>query len=63
MDISSAKAEGKAEGKVEGKIEGSKEEKIKIAKKMLTKNKDIEEIMEYIDLTKEEILKIKNENN
>jgi predicted transposase/invertase (TIGR01784 family) len=59
MDISSAKAEGK----VEGKIEGSKEEKIKIAKKMLTKNKDIEEIMEYIDLTKEEILKIKNENN
>jgi predicted transposase YdaD len=45
------------------KKSGKKASKIDIIKKMLIKNKDIEEIMEYTDFTKEEILKIKNENN
>ena len=40
---------------------GQKESKIKIAKKMLEKNHDIEEIMELTELTAEEIQKIKND--
>ena len=50
--------EGKAEGKEEGRKEGKKEEKIEIAKKMLAKNKPIEEIIEFTDLTQEEIKKL-----
>jgi hypothetical protein len=37
--------------------------KTEIVKKMLLDNKNFEEIMKYTDFTKEEILKIKNENN
>ena len=39
---------------------GSKNEKIEIAKKMLQKNMTIETIMEITELSKEEIVKIKN---
>ena len=35
-----------------------KEEKIKLAKKMLAKNKPIDEIIEFTDFTKEEILEL-----
>jgi hypothetical protein len=42
---------------------GEEKGKIDIIKKMLLKNKDIEEIIEITDFTKEEILKIKNDNN
>lgn len=45
--------------KKEGEKEGQKAEKIEIAKKMLEKNKTIEEIMEITDLTREEIEKLK----
>ena len=38
---------------------GEKKYKIKIAKKLLEKNHDIEEIMELTELTEEEIKKIK----
>ena len=41
---------------------GEKQNKIKIAKKMLEKNHDIEEIMELTELTEEEIKKIKNDS-
>ena len=41
---------------------GEKQNKIKIAKKMLEKNRDIEEIMELTELTEEEIKKIKNDS-
>ncbi len=47
--------EGRKEGIEAGKIEGEKQAKIKIARKMLEANKSIEEIMEYTELTKEEI--------
>ena len=57
------KIEGKREGKIEGKREGINEEKVKIAKKLLNKNMPIDQIIEVTELTKEEILKIKNENN
>ena len=44
------------EGSYELGVErGSKQEKIEIAKKMLEKNKAVEEIMEFTGLTEEEI--------
>ena len=42
--------------------EGEKQNKIKIAKKMLEKNRDLEEIMELTELTEEEIKRIKNDS-
>ena len=56
------RAEGKAEGKVEGKAEGNQEgeqkKAIKMAKKMLAKNKPLDEIMEFTELTEDEIAEI-----
>jgi predicted transposase/invertase (TIGR01784 family) len=54
--------DGEEKGKEIGKLEGKLESKIEIVKKMLLDNKDFEEIMKYTDFTKEEILKIQNEN-
>lgn len=42
---------------------GKEEEKIKIAKKMLAKGKDIEEIIEFTELTIEDIDKLREETN
>ena len=42
---------------------GIDDERRRIAKKLLDKNMPIEQIIEVTELTKEEILKIKNENN
>ena len=42
--------------------EGEKKKQIEIAKKMIEKGKDIEEIMELTELTEEEIKKIKNDS-
>jgi len=68
--ISSAKEEGLAEGlekglaegHAEGIAEGHIEEKNEIARKLLLKNIDIEEIADITSLSKDEILKIKNNN-
>jgi len=46
---------GRAEGRAEGKAEGEKEKAMFIAKKMLSRNKSIEEIMEFTELNAEEI--------
>ena len=46
---------GRIEGKIEGKIEGEHNKAIQIAKKMLSKNKSIEEIIELTELSKAEI--------
>ena len=46
---------GREEGMKEGRKEGEKQKQIEIAKKMLNKNKPIEEIIEFTGLTKEEI--------
>jgi predicted transposase/invertase (TIGR01784 family) len=51
-----AKEEGIAEGITKGKAEAQ----IEIAKKMLLKNKSIDEIMEFTGLTEEEIRKIQD---
>lgn len=47
-------------GKIEGVVEGEKNEKIKVAKKMLLKNADMALIMELTDLTQQEIESLAN---
>ena len=58
--IIEGEARGKIIGREEGKKEGEKQKQIEIAKKMLNKNKPIEEIMEFTGLTKEETNELKN---
>ena len=57
--ISSQKFEERGEAR--GKIIGEKQKQIEIAKKMLNKNKPIEEIAEFTGLTEEEVNKLKQE--
>ena len=52
--------EGKILGLSEGMSKGKRENSIEIAKKMLNKDRPIEEISEITGLTKEEILKLKD---
>ena len=54
-DIASIRGDGVREGKKEGKQE--------IAKKMLLKGMDIEIIAEMTDLSKEEIIRLKDKTN
>ncbi|GHU38737.1 hypothetical protein FACS1894105_12970 [Clostridia bacterium] len=64
MDMESDRAatfdEGKIEGMIEGKIEGKIENALAIAKKMLSKNKPIAEIIEFTELTHEQITKLQS---
>ncbi len=46
------------DGLAHGKKEGIKENKIEIAKKMLSRGNDIEDIIELTDLSKDEIKKL-----
>ena len=55
--ISNQKFEEKGEAR--GKVLGERNKQIEIAKKMLNKNKPIEEIMEFTGLTEEEINELK----
>lgn len=59
-DISYAKKEGIAEGLAKGIAKGISENKIKIAKKLLKMDMPIEQIAEITELSKQEILDIKN---
>ena len=59
--IIEGEARGKIIGREEGKKEGEKQKQIEIAKKMLNKNKPIEEIAEFTGLTEEEVNKLKQE--
>ena len=52
--------EGKEQGLKEGKEKGKKENQLEIAKKMLNKGKSIEEIIEFTELSKEEIKELEN---
>ena len=58
MDYDSSMSSAKEDGYEEGKLE----KQIEIAKKLLIKNIDIEEIADITSLSKKEILKIKNNN-
>ena len=57
-DIASIRGDGVREGS-----EGKKEGKQEIAKKMLLKGMDIELIAEMTDLSKEEIIRLKDKTN
>jgi predicted transposase/invertase (TIGR01784 family) len=63
MDEQATELYGYNRGLEDGEEKGKEIGKIEIVKKMLLDNKDFEEIMKYTDFTKEEILKIQNENN
>lgn len=58
LGIEEGMKEGIKEGKKEGKKEGIQEEKEKIAKEMLKDNVDIETIMKFTKLSKEDITKL-----
>ena len=54
-EIGQARKEGIEEGKAEGKAEGKIEEKLEIAKSMLKDGMNLETVMKYTGLSKEEI--------
>ena len=59
-ELQAAEARGKKEGVAEGEARGEEKKAIAMAKKMLLKNKSIDEIVEFTDLTKEQIEKLKS---
>ena len=66
MDYNSGMAYAKEEGRVEERAEGQKklkENQIKTAKKLLKLNMPIEQIIDITELSKEEVLDIKNKLN
>jgi predicted transposase/invertase (TIGR01784 family) len=60
FDMESMYEQGIEHGIEQGKTQGAKEQSIKIAKKMLEKNEEIEYIMEITGLTKEEIQELQD---
>jgi predicted transposase YdaD len=52
---------GKLEGKMEGKLEGKKERELEIAEMMLKANEEIDKIIRYTQLSKEQIENIKKQ--
>lgn len=57
------RAEGREEGRAEGRAEGRDERSLEIARKMIAKGKDINEIMELTDLIREQIESIISSGN
>lgn len=53
--------EARNDGREEGLAEGEKNADLRTAKRMLAKNKTVDEIMEYVDLTREEIQELAKE--
>ena len=60
-DIEIATNKGIEQGKKEGIEQGRKEEKIETAKKLLAKNRSLEEIMELTELSEQEIMQLKED--
>ena len=58
-DIEDAFKDGKQEGKKEGLKEGEKNSKIQIAKKMMSKNMNISEIIEFTGLSENDLENLK----
>ncbi len=54
------KREERETGRAEGLVEGERKKQIEMAKKMLAKGKPLDEIMEFTELTKEELENIDN---
>ncbi|MCC8406162.1 MAG: hypothetical protein LN560_00740 [Rickettsia endosymbiont of Sceptobius lativentris] len=51
--------DAETKGEARGEAKGEARQKISMAKKMLAKNRPLDEIMEFTDLTEEEIEKLK----
>lgn len=58
--IREGRAEGEKSGYAKGERFGAQKEKIEIAKEMLKNGEKIEKIQKYTNLSKEEILKLKD---
>ena len=58
-ELKQAKNEGISQGISQGILQGEKEKSIEIARKMLSKNKEISEIIEFTGLSKEEVESLK----
>ncbi|MDD5941577.1 MAG: hypothetical protein PUC83_02895, partial [Fibrobacter sp.] len=58
-DLEEGRVKGLEIGREEGRAEGADAKAREMAKKMLEKNKPIEEIIEFTDLTESDILTIK----
>ncbi|XZH53092.1 Rpn family recombination-promoting nuclease/putative transposase (plasmid) [Clostridium perfringens] len=58
--LENAEAKGKREGRLEGKLEGKLESKLEVVKESLSQGLEISLISKIMGLSKEEILKIKN---
>jgi len=61
-EIENAEQKGINKGETIGIEKGENKAKIEIARKMLAKNKDLEEIIELTGLTKEDVFSLRNEN-
>ncbi|GHU37019.1 hypothetical protein FACS1894105_08360 [Clostridia bacterium] len=61
MDMESDRAATFDEGKIESKIEGKIENALAIAKKMLSKNRPIDEIIEFTELSLDQITKLQSQ--
>ena len=61
LEREDAREEGRQEGRQEGQQEGSTKKAKKIAQKMLKANKPLEEIMEFTELSMDELVKLKEE--
>lgn len=59
-DRKAALSYAKEKGEAEGRAEGERKTKIEMAKKMLAKNKPVQEIIEFTELTEEELENIDN---
>jgi flagellar biosynthesis/type III secretory pathway protein FliH len=60
IGFAEGKKEGHAEGRKDGLAEGELKKACEMAAKMLVRNKSIEEIMEFTELSESEILAIKS---
>ena len=61
LEREDAREEGRQEGRQEGQQEGSTKKAKKIAQKMLKANKPLEEIMEFTELSMDELVKLAEE--
>lgn len=59
-ELAAAEAKGEARGEAKGREEGEHKKAIAMVKKMLNKQKPIEEIIEFTELTREEIEQLKS---
>ena len=60
-DLASNLATAEDRGRAEGRVEGARNSRVEIARRMLRRNRPVEEIAEDTGLTAEEVKALKNE--